>query len=223
VRSVTRQILLALPGLVGCEEPDPCALDARPASIDEALATIGALPSPVTLTCFLVALERPLALELTSDVFSAQPAQGVESPRIFLRSGALTMSVVPVGEARTLLEFGEHHPSGLTVKAELAFPVEVPVDPAAAFDRVLAYDGAPGTGCAVCHFEELDLGGGRFASTPLRPPDGMIVPLEVLRSEHETCDPSADAERCAMFSALLDHGEVEHLAFPEHYLSLTGD
>ena len=215
--------MLVLGALVACEEADPCRLDARPASIDDALDTIGQLPSPVSLECFLVSLERPLGLELTSDIFSAQPAQGVESPRIFVRTDELTMSVVPVGEARELLEFGEYHPSGLTVKAELVFPIELPLDPAAAFDRVLAYDGSDATGCAVCHLGEIDVGGGRYASTPLRPPERMVVPLEVLRTEHETCDPAADAERCAMFSALLDHGEVITSPFPESYFTLSGE
>ena len=216
-------VLLAIAALLGCApEPSPCRLDARPASIDEALDTIGALPSPVTLDCFLESLERPLGLELTSDIFSAQPAQGAESPRIFVRNDTLTLSVVPVGDARRLLEFGEHVEDGLTVKAELVFPIDLPLDPMAAFDQVLANDDARATGCSVCHLGEVHVGGGRYASVPLRPQDSMIVPLEVLLEEHATCDPAEDAERCSMFSALLDHGEVEHAPFPAHYLTLGG-
>ena len=78
--------ILVLGALVGCEAPAPCRLDARPASIDDAVATIGLLPSPVSLECFLESLERPLGLELSSDVFSAQPAQGMESSSRSIRT-----------------------------------------------------------------------------------------------------------------------------------------
>lgn len=217
-----RRVAVVLLAVACGEPPSPCALDARPESIDEALDTIGALPSPVSLTCFLTSLERPLGLELTSDVFSAQPAEGVRSPRIFVRTERLTMSVVPVGLASDLLEFGEHHESGLTVKAELAFPITLPLAPEAAFDKVLAAPGATSTGCAVCHFEELEVAPGRYASTPLRPPDEMIVPLEVLHTERAACDPADDPTRCEMLAALLDHGEVEHAPFPAHYPTLYG-
>ena len=84
-----------------------------------------------------------------------------------------------------------------------------------------AYGGSQGTSCAVCHMGEIEVDDGRYASAPLRPPERLIVPLDVLRAEHETCDPVADAERCAMFSALLDHGEVTTSPFPETYLTLT--
>jgi hypothetical protein len=209
---------------VGCrEDRGPCALDARPVTIDEAVDTISALPSPVTLTCFLQSLERPLGLELTSDIFSAQPAEGVRSPRIFVRSETLTMSVVPVGEARALLEFGEHDGDpDATVKGELVFPVELPLEPEAPYDRILnATPGFP-TSCGVCHGGEQALGDGRYASLPLRPPDDMVVPLEVLLGEHASCDPGVDPERCEMFSALLDHGEVFHDPFPRRYPTFSG-
>ena len=209
--------------LLACSEPGPCELNARPRSIDDAVELIGQLPSPVTLECFVQALDRPLGLEATSDVFSAQPAQGVRTPRIFLfpRHSDMSLSVVPDGPARHLLEFGEHHNSGLTIKAELAFPIELPLDPNAAYDKVLTYAGGGATGCQVCHFEEIEVAEGRYASTPLRPPDRTVVPLEVLEDEHAACDPGAEPERCAMFSALLDHGSVHHQPFPDHYPTLT--
>jgi hypothetical protein len=178
------------------------------------LETLDTLPSPVTLDCFLVSLERPLGLEMTTNLFSAQPAEGPESPRIFVRTDELAMSVVPVGEARDLLEFGELLDSGLSVKAELEFPIELPLDPALPFDRVRDVDGPAFTGCGICHWGEVDAGGGRYASTPLRPDDATLVSLGTLLDAHETCDPAVDPERCAMFSALLDHGDVFHDPFP---------
>jgi hypothetical protein len=217
-------MILAL-SLTACstEEPvDPCARDARPASIDDAMDTIGSLPSPVTLDCFLVSLERPLGLAMTSNIFSAQPADGPESPRIFIRGDDLWMSVVPVGEGRRLLEFGELHPTGLTVKAELEFPIALPLDPDLPFERVRTPDGPTATGCGICHSGEIDVGGGRYASTPLRPGDNTLVPLDTLLDAHATCDSSVDADRCAMLSALLDHGDVFHDPFPDDMLFLTG-
>ncbi|MCB9685335.1 MAG: hypothetical protein H6738_23550 [Alphaproteobacteria bacterium] len=213
---------LAVLGCVACGPRDPCELGARPDTLDEAIALVDELPSPVTLTCYLSSLERPLGLELTSDVFSTQPAQGPESPRIFIRTEHLTMTVVPVGEGKDLLELGEDHASGMTAKAELKFPIVLPLDPEEPYDRILASPGAEITGCQVCHFSEIAIGENRYANSPIRPPDSMLVPLEVLHGAHESCDPTADEERCAMFSALLDHGEVFHSPFPDRFSTQFG-
>lgn len=200
--------------LLGCgrEEPNPCELSAQVDSIEDVVDVLDALPKPTSLPCFLASLRRPLGVVLTSDVFSTQPAEGVQSPRIIIRNPSLALTLVPVGEASRLLEMGEEHPSGLTLKAEIEFPVEGPVDP---YERTPAFPGATESGCHVCHFEEIALGGEQFANTPLRPPDDLVVPLEVLLGEHERCDPADDPDRCAIFSALLDHGEVFERPFPE--------
>lgn len=197
-----------------CGPRDPCEAGVRPESLDEAIALVQELPSPVTVGCYLSALERPLGIEATSDVFSTQPAQGPESPRIFVRTEHLTLTLVPVGEGKDLVELGEDDPSGLTVKAELAFPITLPLDPVEPFERILASPGAEVTGCQVCHFTEQAVGDGRYASSPLRPPDGMLVPLEVLEDAHAGCDPEADPERCSFYAALFDHGEVFHQPLP---------
>jgi hypothetical protein len=199
----------------------PCARDASPASIDEVIETIGTLPSPVTLDCFLISLERPLGLELTSNTFSAQPADGEASPRVFLVSDALTMSVVPSGVGRRLLEFGERTPADLSVKAELEFPITLPLDPALPFDRVATPDGPTLTGCGLCHSHETEVADGRFASTPLQPRSNTLVQIDTLLTEHELCDPDVEPERCGMLSALLDHGAVYHEPFPDEFDVLT--
>jgi hypothetical protein len=216
------QIALLATLLQGCStaQVHPCSRDAAPESIDEVVATLEVLPSPVTLDCFLVSLERPLGLELTSNPLSMQPADGPESPRIFLRSDELNMSVVPAGEGRHLLEFGEVY-SDLSVKAELAFPIVLPLDPETPFARVRTPDGPTPTGCGVCHAGEIDVGEGRFASTPLRPRASTLVSIDDLRHEHETCASDVDPERCSMLSALLDHGDVFHDPFPDDLPVLT--
>lgn len=202
---------------LGCRAAsDPCALEARADSIDDALDLIDELPMPVTVGCFLTALERPLGVELTSDVFNTQPAQGARSPRILVRGDDLAITLVPVGEAKGIVEFGERHDSGLTVKAEVEFPIqERPVDRVLPFERVLASPGASETGCHTCHVEEIALPEGRFANNPLRPPDELVVPLEVLHDEHATCDTIEDPYRCVMYAALLDHGEVYERPSPQ--------
>lgn len=201
-----RRLFLVLLPACHPEPADPCAIGADVQSIAEAVALVDRLPAPVTLACYLTALERPLGVTLTSDVFSTQPAQGFRSPRILVRTDRLTLTAVPVGEGRRLLELGEAYGPGLTLKGELEFPIEAgPIDP---FTRTLAYPGASESGCRVCHPDEVSLGDARFASTELRAPDEMVVPVDLLRDEHDACDPAEDAERCAILSALFDHGEV---------------
>lgn len=189
-------------------EGDPCAIEADVSSIETAIDGLASLPPPVTVPCFLTSLQRPLGLALTSDVFSTQPAAGVRSPRILVQTPSLTLTVVPVGAGKDLVELGERHTATLTRKAEFAFPVEGPLDPEEPFLRTLAAPGATETGCHVCHPTEIEVAPGKFANTELRPPDDLIVPLQILLDEHAVCDPVEDADRCAMFSALLDHGEV---------------
>ena len=198
-----------------------CALDADVSSIDDAVDTLNQLPSPVTLPCFLTSLPRPLGLELTSNVFSLQPAQGRESPRIFVRNAGLTLSVVPAGPGAHLLEFGEVLPSGLSLKAEVAFPVQGTLTRADTFARTLDSADADFTSCGVCHALETEVAPGEYASVPLRPTADKIVPLDMLRAEHEACRPSDDPDRCEMLSALFDHGPVEHAPFPDDIDALT--
>ena len=55
-----------------------------PDSIGDAVALINALPKPLTIACFVSALNRPLNLNLTTSTISVQPAIGVSNPRIFI-------------------------------------------------------------------------------------------------------------------------------------------
>jgi hypothetical protein len=220
---VVRGPVAVILAFVGCDRADdPCEVGIPATSIHSVLEGIETLPSPVTLDCVLASLERPVGIELTSDVFNTQPAHGPESPRMMLRSDTLTLTVVPVGEASNLLEFGEVHSSGLTLKAELAFPLDLPLGPEAAFERLLDTPDATSTGCQVCHFTEEQVEPGRFASNALRPPDGMTVPLEVLRDEHASCDWNEDALRCSLFAAVLDHGDVFHAPFDDEVMTQFG-
>lgn len=214
----------------------PQGMSAAPGSIAEAVALINALPKPVTLPCFLEALQRPLALHATVSIFSAQPAEGRRSPRIFIFYPGLILSVVPAGIGAHLLEFGELRPGDRTLKAELELPIERALDEAAPYERVY-YDGTITT-CGFCHQgEQLDESIASplaFVSPALRPREGLRVPLDELALEAEACasgagagigegapDAGSERERCAMLRALFDQAPAPlERDFPSSFLQL---
>lgn len=199
----------------GCQVPEELA---TPHSIEETFDLIDALPGPtVDAPCILEALARPLNVELTMDTLSAQPAASPRSPRMFFLFDGLTLSMVPEGAGRPLLEFAEHDPSGLTIKAELHFPVEIPLDRNIAFERVITAELTRGTVCGLCHWDETEVREGVFASMPLRPSTTTLVELEDLRAEWQSCDASREPDRCSMLDALFEHGPVVHTPFPSTY------
>jgi hypothetical protein len=208
-------------GSSGAAEPaaelQPCApapgTTGRPSSIAETVDLVNGLPKPVSLACFLQALERPLRLVATRSFFSAQPAVGARSPRIFLFMEGIIHSVVPDGAARNLLEMGEATTPTSSIKAELEFPITENITLATAFERLPMGDI---TTCGVCHnghVPALDIEGA-FESEVLRPADGELVPLAELEDEARTCDGELEPERCAMLGALFEHGEVIATEFP---------
>jgi hypothetical protein len=210
--------VLAGSALVACGGGDrlagPCAPEgSAPATVGDVVDRLDALPSPVTLPCFVSSLPRPLPLEASSDVFSAQPAVGERSPRLFIRYPGLTLTVAPEGAGAALLELGEAAHDGLTVKAELALPVEVPVAPAAPYERVALVDGS-GTGCGLCHGGEVEVADGVYASIPLQPLPKLRVPLDEVAAEALACGSATD-DRCALLRAVFGHGDVYHAPFPD--------
>lgn len=184
-----------------------------PSSIAETVALVNGLPKPVSLPCFLEALDRPLRLVATQSFFSAQPAMGRRSPRIFLFTDGIIYSIVPEGSARTLLEMGEATRPGLSIKAELEFPITEDITLASAFARLPFNDI---TTCGVCHdgrTPALDIEGA-VESEVLRPADRELVPLAELEAEARSCDAGLEPDRCAMLAALFQHGEVIAAEFP---------
>src|SRR5512132_2940408 len=100
-------------------EPDPKDLaichappwvNGTPQTIEDVTALINALAEEhdgkVELPCFVASLNRPLGASASAGFVSAQPAAGARSPRMFLWSGALVMSVTPEGLGANLLEMG---------------------------------------------------------------------------------------------------------------------
>jgi hypothetical protein len=193
-----------------------------PRTIYDVLELINELPHPVQLTDFLESLPRPLALNANFNTQSAQPALGKRSPRIFIIIGkSFSMSLVP--GAAPNLEFGERDASGLrSVKGELHFPVEDQLTPEDAFVRLapeestgLTLDQA--TLCATCHNNEapaLDYPfRGAFSSEILKPTPFFAVDVAAMRRERDACDPAMEPERCSVFQAIFDHGDVVQTTF----------
>jgi hypothetical protein len=199
-------------------EREPCApapgTTGSPSSIAETVDLVNGLPKPVSLPCFLEALDRPLRLVATESFFSAQPAMGARSPRIFLFMEGIIHSIVPDGSARNLLEMGEATTPGSSIKAELEFPITESITLATAFERLpMAGDL---TTCGVCHNGKVPVWGieGAFESEVLRPADRELVPLGELEEEARSCDGELEPERCAMLGALFQQGEVVATEFP---------
>lgn len=210
----------SIDGSGGAQELEPCApapgTTGSPSSIAETVALVNGLPKPVSLPCFLEALERPLRLVASRSVFSAQPAMGPRSPRIFLFMEGIIHSIVPEGSAQNLLEMGEATSPGQSIKAELEFPITEAITLATAFERLVQDDLDGLTTCGVCHDGRVPVLGieGAVESEVLRPADRELVPVDELEGEARDCDSELEPERCAMLSALFQHGEVLAAEFP---------
>jgi hypothetical protein len=199
----------------GCRAP--AGVSNAPRTIGETVTLINALPKPLSLPCFLESLARPLQINAANSLFSAQPAQGLRSPRIFVFQDPNVMSIVPAGEGAALLEFGEQRPEFRSLKAELVFPISVQLEPGAPFDH-LRSPASSFTTCAGCHAGELqesEIAGVRtFVSLALRPRPADLVSVQSLNHELEICDRASEPQRCAMLDALLGWGVVTDRTFP---------
>jgi len=187
-----------------------------PQTIADVLTLVNALPSPVTLPCFLQALARPLKMHASVSLISAQPSSGARSPRIFLFFDGLRMSVVPAGAGAPLLELGEIREESRSLKAEILFPVTTPLDAATPYERILFTPTV--TRCGFCHPVETpdpDINfATAFTSVALRPLDSYAVSIDSLANELSICDPTAEPDRCAMLKALFDPGAPVEQPFP---------
>jgi hypothetical protein len=189
---------------------------ASPSSIAQVVEWINALPKPLSLACFLETLARPLPVYASQSLFSAQPAVGRRSPRMFLFAEALIMTITPDGEGSHLLEFGERRSNSTSLKGEIEFPVTAELGPAAPYEHLIVEGRF--TTCSGCHDNEeqdLDITFARaFISRALRPAPAERVELEELHREARDCDARAEPERCAMLVAVFGQGNVVDAEFP---------
>jgi hypothetical protein len=220
------------PGDQGAPAARPATLDCRapagvsdaPHTVAETVTLINALPKPLSLPCFLESLARPLQLQASISLFSAQPSKGQRTPRIFLFRDPLVMSIVPDGDGSELLEFGEQRPNLRSLKAEIAFPVSAPLEPSAPYQDLMFNPQL--TTCGGCHAseqQESELPGARtFVSVALRPRQVDRVSALSLGHELEICDRAQEPLRCAMLDALLGWGQVTEREFPAEMATFGG-
>ncbi len=190
-------------------------ISGSPKTIEDAVALINSLPKPVTVACFIAALDRPLKANLSSSTSSAQPAVGSRSPRIFIVIDKLNISAVPDGIGQDVVEFSYMVSETMSVKAELQFPILNNVLPQEPYSRI-RYGTA--TSCGICHGVESRYTGITFAdafySVAFQPQKGSRISLDSLRSENAKCNSTAEPKRCAIISAFLNRGSVQNYDFP---------
>lgn len=206
----------------------PTSVGGAPQTIEDVTALINALANEhggtVELPCFVASLTRPLGAATSSGFISAQPAEGKRSPRMFLWSGALVMSVVPEGIGANLLELGFETTPTRSIKAEIEFPVTAPLSRSAPYDRIL---GEPLSKCAACHANEEPVTSVTWAkaleSEVLRPSRFDEVDLGSVDQESKACNKAAEPQRCALLGAVFDQGGIHARAFAQEARTLYGD
>lgn len=181
------------------------------------MTMINQLPKPLSVACFLSHFKKPLQIFAVDNQFSAQPSQGRESPRIFIFSGNLVVSVVPAGPSREFVEFSQLTSPSLSVKGELPFPITETLPPSAPYARIAEEFG--GTSCRICHQLEARATnittGEAYNSFILRPDPFKRVDQDTLQWFSQRCDSKADAERCRILNAIFLSGNAQDAEFPE--------
>lgn len=188
-----------------------------PNSIGAIVDLINALPKPTSIDCFLKALKKPLRVMAVNNTFSAQPAVGNESPRIFIVNTKLSISVVPAGVGRYLVELSEPSSATKSFKAELEFPIQQRIEVYDAISRIT--DKVSGDSqCILCHRnEEKKLyppdAGYAFNSDIVRPNEYQRVFAYYLRNQAYMCNTATDKYRCDILKAIFMTGEAEDSDF----------
>lgn len=223
-----RRVLGAWLVVVGCtaaEDGEPPAQDewmlerscvapaglGHPDGIADVVALANALGEggAVSLACVLESLDRPLEVVAATSPFSAQPTEDPTSPRVFIFSGELVMSIVTGGEAAHTLELGEYVGPGRTLKGELAFPIDAPLADDAVFAETLL---GGSSRCSTCHdgtqFAGMVGAVATYTSEALAPEPARIVPVGFAAQHARDCDGATDTDRCALLGAVFGHGAV---------------
>lgn len=190
---------------------EPCrpgpGVSGSPRTIEQSVTLINALPRPLSIECFVKALDHPLRIVATDSEFSAQPALGRQSPRVFILLEPLILSVSLGPRGIHLLEFGQLLDDGSSIKAELEFPITEAILPKAAPYAHIVHNERISR-CSSCHTQERVINTiddtPIFASRALKPVDYQIVPTTELTQELERCADQADqAQRCALLEAIF--------------------
>lgn len=188
-----------------------------PNSLSDAVQLINSLPKPLTLDCFLKSLQRPLNIMAVNNTFSAQPAVGNESPRVFIVNSRLALSVAPAGSGRFLLEMSEPMNGSQSWKAELEFPIAENIPSYQMLDHIT--DRSTGTSrCVSCHAGETKQNyqgiGFGFVSNTVRPNETQRVNNLYLRNQAYICNPALNKYRCDILQAIFSNGATQDASFP---------
>jgi hypothetical protein len=191
----------------------PAGVSNEPGTVDEVVRLINALPKPVTVPCFVQALKRPLYMYASQSSSSAQPSTGTDSPRMFIFSKRLILTIAPAGMGKHLLEMGQLRSDEESIKAELAFPISSTISNSLPYGRI---DSGTSTTCGACHRNEYPLASpaGAYASRALRASSFSRVAVSEVKNKALSCNALADPYRCAMLTAVFGHGEVIEQDFP---------
>lgn len=189
----------------------PPGISTIPETIGQAVSLMNSLPRPTSLDCFIESLARPLEVYFTRSQLSAQPADGDDSPRIFIVNGDLFMSIVPSGFASHTLELGLRTTPERAIRGEIAFPLLAPVTPLTMAEHIEF--GERASFCGFCHGREARvtdtfLGELGLESDVIAPNPVDELSIEAVRELASACDPQATDERCSRLRALFDHGEL---------------
>lgn len=189
-----------------------------PNSIADTINLINALPKPTSITCFLKALKKPLKIMAVNNGFSAQPADGNQSPRIFIVNTKLALSVAPAGAGKFLLELSEPSSTTKSFKGELNFPIAQTIDPLLVFTTTADPQSPGNSRCILCHRNEEKIRYGNigfaFNSEIVRPNELQRVFSLYLRNQAYMCNPATDKYRCDMLNAIFMTGEGQDAEFP---------
>ena len=125
----------------------------------------------------------------------------------------MSMSVVATGVGRPFLEFGELTAIRRSIKAEVEFPVEEPLQDYSPFESLKF---GVVTTCGLCHLDEEPVFGIENAveSDAFRPEPQLDVPLQALYEQQTACDSEAQPDRCGFLDSILNHGDILPQAFP---------
>lgn len=213
----------AVPRAPVCDAPTGYTLS----DIQSVVDWINAMEKPLTLPCFVASLPRPLRANSVDSNFSAQPAIGRRSPRVFFFFDDLILTVavdqdeekdVPAEAETHLLELSLAYNGDKTdtIKGELKFPIIDTLSSSAPYQDLLFSENL--SVCGVCHGKEVkhgELDGEPiFRSVLLRPPSSL--PLYDLAIQRESCDVMQEPHRCAMLASLIDHGDLIIGEFPQN-------
>ncbi|MDX2024385.1 MAG: hypothetical protein SF187_29350 [Deltaproteobacteria bacterium] len=189
---------------------------------------LNSLPRPLDVPCFVAALPRPVAITATTSVISLQPASGRRNPRIFMQAGGgLITSITMVGEFSQHVETSEPEPNqpGFTVKGDLVFPRQEPLQEADFYSSLITPEGP--SSCSGCHGGEYVArevnGVNAFASRGLKPTRSQTVPIPDVQALADECTADDATPRCRMLRALFrDPQAILPLQFAPEILTIFG-